>query len=215
MPFRVRTIGEEGRFGPFVTIAGYDLTGEPQVFLGEHDEDLGFGVPPVELVEAAGVGLETLGGQPWPGSHLDRNGRGAGKNAMLHAFRDGEWPDEAELVLQANVTAKHDPKTRAAVLKQHFLRQGLTEEQAERETERRVRPGRDSELLDGVEPIKPRKRPARALPAASRQGSEPPDQGDAPDGDAPDGELTPAAAQARREASGKASGKGSRATKRS
>ena len=198
MPFRARSINDEGRFGSPVTIAGYQLTGESQVFMGKMDAELGFGVPPVELCQAGGVVLETLDGPVWPGCHADRSGKGEGKGAMLNAFRDGTWPTASELVLQANVTAKLDPKTRPMVLKQHFLRQGLPPEQADREVERRLRPGSDAQLLDGVKPIVPKLRAARTLPAAT--------------GTADAGEsVTPAEARAKREAAaGKPAARGAR-----
>ena len=202
MTFRARTIGAEGRFGSPLTIAGYELTGEAKTFIGEPDEELGFGVPPIELCEAPGVVVETLEGQAWPGSQSDTN------KAMLHAFRDGVWPGEGELVLQANVTAKIDPQTRAGVLKQHFVRQGNSEEAADKLHERHLRPGLGAKLLDGVKPIATRPRPTRALPVATGKpaGKAAPARApkaapvaDTDDDSGEEGE-TPAEAQARREA---------------
>jgi hypothetical protein len=158
MAFRVRTINGKGRGGDVAAFGDQTFGPTRRLVEGEHDDELGFGVPTPEMVGSDRLHIETLAGPPWPGSWADRKGQGETKLAMLHALNADEWPTERELALQANVHALLDPKTSHDAKVQMLVQQGQTPEQAERILALRARPD-GIPLLEGVKPIARRPAP--------------------------------------------------------
>lgn len=196
MPFRARTVGQDGGFGAPLTVAGLKLTGDNQLFMGELDEDLGFGVPPDELLKRDDCAVELLGGEPYPDSSGFRHSTAEYRLDHMRAVEAGEWPSERELSLQANITAKLDPETADDAMLQYLERAGYAKADAQKELERRRRKGKGGvQLLDGVSPIKPRGQ--RTAKRGRKVASEKSDEGGSGGEDSK--ALTAAEAQAARE----------------
>lgn len=96
--------------GPGPTIEVDGVTFGPNFpavpYAGTWDEKLGFGVPTPAQLEHDQLHIETMEGEAWPGSAIDRAGKREGKDRMqLKALR-GEWPGEKERALQRNAHAR-------------------------------------------------------------------------------------------------------------
>lgn len=121
-----------------VTVDGVDFTPKRRVYQG---------IPSAEMLKCPTVMIQTLTGDPWPGSAADRMGvpapstaarvdangdsiRLEGPGSMLQKQRDGLWPDEKERNAQRHAEAKFANPHEYA--KRSYIAEGKTEAEAEK-----------------------------------------------------------------------------------
>ena len=107
--------------GANIEIDGVAFTGFLGLFAGEGFVPLaagenvatwnGFGRPTKAMLANDKLHIETMHGEPWPGSVWDRAGKREGKDRMMFREFRGEWPTADERAHQRNAHARlADPK---------------------------------------------------------------------------------------------------------